>query len=490
MLPSEVDVLVVGAGASGIGAAVRLRDAGRDFLVIEKGDSVGGTWRENTYPGVACDVLSSLYSYSFARNPDWSRLFAGGEEIRRYLHGVASERGVLEHVRFGIELLDARWEPDAGRWRVSTTGGELRAGAIIAAAGPLHEPSIPSVPGLKRFDGRVFHTAQWDHDHDLSGRDVAIVGTGASAIQVIPHIAPLARSLTVVQRTPAWVLPKPDHPVPRVERLAFRLVPGAQQLFREGLYHGLELLQRAQRRPAVMAQLQRIAQAHLRLAVRDPQLRAALTPSFTLGCKRILMSNSYYGALQRPNVTVVPHALQRVTPKAIITADGGRHPVDTIIFATGFEVADPPIAHRLRRADGCSLSEVWNGSPTAYRGTMVAGFPNAFVILGPNTGNGHTSAFVVIEAQLDLIMGALRQLDTGEGGAIAPRLEAQHAWDAEVQEALAGTVWNAGGCDSWYLGRDGRNSSIYPWGTGDLRRRCRALDLDDFEHVPLQAVTR
>lgn len=478
----DIDVLIIGAGPSGIGAAVRLLRAGRrDLLVLEKGSSPGGTWRENHYPGVACDVPSTLYSYSFAPKPDWSRAYADGPEIRRYIETVARDYGVEQHIRLGCTMLSARWDPGEARWLVDTTDGSFRARALISAAGPLHEPSIPDVPGLDAFAGAAFHTARWDHEHDLAGRCVAVVGTGASAIQVIPKIAPIARHLTVVQRTPPWVLPKPDHAIHPLEQAVLRHVPGVQAALRQVLYHGFELVQLAQRHPQVMRQIQRLAELHLRLRVRDRTLREALTPSFVLGCKRILMSNSYYSALQRENVTVVPHALTRLNRRSIRTADGTTHRAETVIFATGFEATDPPIAKHVRDADNRTLASIWNGSPTAYRGTMAAGFPNLFFLIGPNTGNGHSSAFVVLEAQLDLIVRVLDAADApGRGVALAPTPEAQDAWDADVQAALQGTVWNVGGCDSWYIDNQGRNSTIYPWTTIDLRRRCRQLILDDF----------
>lgn len=482
MKAKDVRVLIVGGGFSGVGAAIRLKRAGiEDLVLLEKAEQLGGTWRDNTYPGCACDVPSTLYSYSFDLNPDWGRVFALQPEIDGYLRDVAERHGVLPHVRFGCEVTEAHWDEGRARWIVKTTKGRYVAQAIVGAAGPLHEPSIPNLPGLDRFEGAMFHSSRWDHQHELDGERVAVVGTGASSIQFVPEIQPRVGRLHLFQRTAPWVLPKPDHAIPRVEKAFFRHVPGAQRAWRATLYHALELMQLAQRRPKVMQQVQRVGLAHLRLRVRDPKLRAALTPDFTLGCKRILMSNTYYGALQRENVEVVPHAVREVREGSVVGADGVEREVDTIIFGTGFHATDPPIAARVRGRDGRTMAETWQGSPQAYLGTTVSGFPNLFLVIGPNTGNGHTSAFVIIEAQLEYIVGALEAMERDGLASVDVRAERQAAYDADVQDALAGTVWNAGGCQSWYLDDNGRNASIYPWTTIDLRRRTGSFDLTEYE---------
>ncbi|MFC4944452.1 flavin-containing monooxygenase [Pseudonocardia sp. GCM10023141] len=486
---TSVRVAVIGAGFSGVGAAIALTNAGiHDYVVLEKAAEVGGTWRENTYPGCGCDVFSSLYSYSFAPNPNWSRAFARQPEILAYLRDVAERYGVTERVRFETVVRGATWSETTQTWTVETSTGIVEAQAVIAAAGPLHEPKIPDLPGLDTFAGTTFHSAEWNHDHDLTGRRVAVVGTGASAIQFVPEIVDRVASLTLFQRTAPWVLPKPDHPVPAIESGLFRRVPAAQRAFRSALYHGLELLQLGQRHPRVMAQIQRIGLANLRLQVRDPQLRAALTPEFTLGCKRILLSNTYYRALTRPHVDVVPRGVREVRERSVIDADGVEHEVDTIIFGTGFHVTDPPIASMVRGRDGRTLAEVWQGSPQAYLGTTVSGFPNAFITIGPNLGNGHSSAIVLVEAQLRYIVGALKAMDRDGIASIDVRKGVQSSYNSEVQAALAGTVWNAGGCSSYYLDANGRNSAIYPWSTIDLRRRTRRFTLAAYETRAVDAV--
>jgi cyclohexanone monooxygenase len=480
---TDHEVLIIGGGFSGIGAAIALQSAGiEDFALLEKAGELGGTWRENTYPGCACDVPSALYSYSFALHPDWSRVFAPQAEIQAYLKSVAQRHRVPGRTRFHCEVLSGAWDETQQQWILQTTTGPLTSKAIVAAGGPLHEPRIPKLPGLSRFQGELFHSARWNHQLDLTGRRVAVIGTGSSAIQFVPEIAGRAGRLHLFQRTAPWVLPKPDHPIPGLEKALFRHVPGAQRVLRETIYHSLELLQLGQRHPAVMRQVQRIGVAHLRLAVRDDELRRALTPDFTLGCKRLLLSNTYYPALQRENVEVVAHALQRVNARSVVGADGVQRPVDTIILATGFHATDPPIAGLIRGRDGRTLEEAWQGSPSAYIGTTVSNFPNAFLMIGPNLGNGHSSAFVIIEAQLRYITQALLALR--HHASIEVHAEVQRAYDAKVQRALAGTVWNAGGCQSYYLDRNGRNAAIYPWTTRDLRRRLSCFNLEEYDVVP------
>ena len=478
---THVRTLIVGAGFSGIGMAVALRDAGMDdFVVLEKAAAPGGTWRENTYPGCACDVPSAVYSFSFEPNPDWSHVYAHQPEIEAYLNRTVERRGLAGAIRFGTELLAAEWDEADSLWRIETNRGAYTADVLIAGAGPLHQPVVPDLPGLDRFEGTVFHSAEWRHEHDLCGERVAVVGTGASAIQFVPRIQPTVGRMHLFQRTAPWVLPKLDHRIGSLEKAVYRRIPGAQRTLRELLYHGFELVQLAQRHPRAMQQLERIARLHLRRSVPDPELREALTPSFVLGCKRILQSNDYYPAITADNVEVVTHPVRELGANSVSAADGIEREVDTIIFGTGFHATDPPIAKRVRGREGSSLEGVWHGSPQAYLGTTIAGFPNAFLVIGPNLGNGHSSAIVLIEAQARYIVDALRTMDAERLATVEPRAEIQERWNRDVQEALAGTVWNAGGCSSYYLDANGRNSAIYPWTTLDLRRRLRSFDRDAF----------
>lgn len=479
----EARVLIVGAGVSGMTAAIALQRAGvpdDEVVIVDAGSEVGGTWRDNTYPGCACDVPSILYSFSFAQNPDWTRQFARQPEIQEYVRGVARRFGLDRRIDFNVEAGAGHWDESAQRWIVETSAGTIRAQFVIAAAGPLYEPRLPAVPGLDGFEGAAFHSARWDHTVDLTGKDVVVVGSGASAIQIVPKIQPQVGRLTMLQRTPAWVLPRPDRRIPKLERWLYRRVPGLQNFVRQCFRIVLEGQQLGQRHPRVMQQAQKLGLWNLRRQVSDPALREALTPQFTLGCKRLMMSNTYYPALTAPNSTVVPAALQEVRARSVIAADGTEHPADVIVFATGFHVTDPPIAGQVRGRSGLPLAEVWGESPQAYLGTVAPDVPNAFLMVGPNLGNGHTSVFLPVEAQAGWIAQAVTTARSQGIEAIEVRPEVHRDWNARVQEALQGTVWNAGGCASYYLDAAGRNSTIYPWTTYDLERRTRRFRLEDF----------
>lgn len=478
------EVVVIGGGASGIGAAIRLRQEGiTDFVLLEKSGALGGTWRDNTYPGCACDVPSALYSFSFAPNPEWTRAFAGQEEIRRYLVDVATRHGVLEHARFGVEVLEARWDEPTHRWRLQTSDGVIVARYVVAAAGPWHEPKIPAIPGLDTFPGEVFHSARWRHDVPLAGKRVAVVGSGASAVQFVPAIQPEVKALHLFQRTAQWVLPKPDHHVPRAERWLLRTFPAAQRALRAAEYGAMELFGVGFRNPRLLEEVQRIGKRHLEKTVRDPVLRAKLTPRYTLGCKRLLMSNTYYRALGAPNVAVHATEVRAIDGARVIGADGSEAEVDTIVLGTGFHILDMPVAERVFDGEGRSMAKAWGGSPRAYYGTTVTGFPNLFLLLGPNLGTGHSSAFTILEAQLAYVIDGLRQLRRREATRAEVRAEVQAAFDAEVQAALPTTVYNAGGCSSYYLDANGRNGFAWPWSTPALVRRLATFDLAAYDVV-------
>jgi cation diffusion facilitator CzcD-associated flavoprotein CzcO len=488
--PAEVDAVIVGSGFSGLAMAVRLlREGNRDFVVLERGGDVGGTWRDNSYPGCACDVPSHLYSFSFAPNPEWSSTFSPQAEIHAYLRRVAEEQGVLPHVRLHCEMREAAWDEGAQRWRIETAQGPLSARVLVAAAGPLSEPSIPGLPGLDRFQGTTFHSATWDHGHDLAGERVAVVGTGASAIQFVPRIQPRVGSLHIFQRTPPWIMPRSARPITGLERAVYRRLPAAQRSMRSAIYWGRELyalpLVRARLAPVVEA----VARMHLRRQVPDPELRARLTPDYAPGCKRILISDDYLPALSRDNVEVVTDGIAEVREHSIVTRDGRERQVDTIIFGTGFHVTDVRVATRLRGGDGRSLAEVWAGGMAAHRGTTVAGFPNLFLLLGPNTGLGHTSVVLMAEAQAGYVIEALRHMRARSVGAMAVRPAAQAVFNDRVQRAMAGTVWTAGGCASWYLDGNGRNTTLWPDFSFRFRRLLRRFDAGSYEQLPVPPAT-
>jgi cation diffusion facilitator CzcD-associated flavoprotein CzcO len=485
----HVHVAIVGAGFGGLGMAIRLRRAGvEDFVVLERDAEVGGTWWANTYPGCQCDVPSHLYSFSFAPNPDWHRTYAKQPEIRDYLVGCADRFGVRDRIRTGTTVTRVAWDEAAARWTVETTTGTWTADILVAAPGPLSEPSIPDVPGLGSFRGATMHTARWDDSVDLRGRRVAVVGTGASAIQVVPEIAGEVEHLTVLQRTPPWVVPHRDRPITDAERRVYRRFPGLQRAVRRGVYWMRELLVPGLvHRPGLMKGVERLARRHLATQVKDPELRRRLTPRYRIGCKRILPSNKWYPALQRDNVTVVTEGLGEVRPDAVVAADGSVHEADVIIFATGFHVTDVAIADRIAGPDGRTLADVWGDSMQAYRGTTVAGFPNLFFLVGPNTGLGHNSIVVMIEAQVHYVLGALRAMRERGAARIEVRPEAQEAFNADLQRRLAGSVWNTGGCASWYLDAGGRNTTIWPDFTWRFRRELDRFDAEAYELTPADA---
>lgn len=474
-------VAIIGSGFGGLGTAMRLQQEGlRDFVILERANEVGGTWRDNSYPGCACDVQSHLYSFSFAPNPGWSRRYSPQPEILAYLRGCAERAGLLPHLRLGQEVQAATWDSAEQRWRIETSFGVLTATILVAATGPLSEPQWPAIAGLETFSGTVFHSARWDHSHDLRGRRVAVIGTGASAIQFIPEIQPQVGKLILYQRTPPWVLPRHDRAVPARVRRLLAAVPPAQRLLRAGIYGLRELLGLPFMHPRWMQFGQKAALHHLARQVADPELRARLRPDYTMGCTRVLLSDNYYPALTRPNVEVLTAAITKVCGPRIRTADGSEREVDTIICGTGFRVTDSPLARWVRGRDGRTLGEVWQGSPQAHLGTTVAGFPNLFLLLGPNTGLGHTSVVLMIEAQVEHLVAALRHMQRRGLCAIEPRPEVQAAFVREIDERMRGTVWNTG-CRSWYLDRTGRNSTLWPGSTARYLWRGR---FDPADYIP------
>jgi cation diffusion facilitator CzcD-associated flavoprotein CzcO len=474
----EVNVLIVGGGLSGISAAVHLLEAGEhDVVLLEREAELGGVWRDNTYPGCECDIPSHVYSYSFAPNRNWSRTFGERSEIQEYILRVAEERGVRDLVQFNAEVLNATWQEDEHRWVVSTANSVYAARILaIATGGPLSEPAVPNLPGLDGFEGTIFHSARWRDDHDLAGERVAVVGTGASAIQFVPEIQPLVSSLTLFQRTPAWVLPKKNRAVGRAQKALLRL-PGGLALVRGPQFAIAELVRFGFKHPRLLRPMESVARKHLREHVSSPELRAKLTPSYKVGCKRVLFSSNFYDALVQDNVTVVPLGVRDVNKNSIVAADGSEHPVDTIVFATGFQALTAPITSRVVGRSNQTIAQVWNGRPKAFNATSIAGFPNAFYFFGPNSVLG--SAFMMAEAQSRYLVEAVKVMRRKGLTMIDVHESAQDTWKRATDKELSTQIWNAGGCTSFYHDLDGSNAALWPRSMRAMRR--------ELSHFPLKA---
>ena len=482
-LPAHVRVVVVGSGFAGLGTAVRLKQQGiEDFVLLERASSVGGTWRDNTYPGCACDVPSHLYSFSFAPNPDWTHVYGRQPEIRAYLEKVTDDFGVRPHLHLETDLVVGTWDDAAMLWRLETSRGPLTADVLISGCGGLVEPALPDVPGVEDFTGPAFHSARWDHDVDLTGKRVAVIGTGASAIQFVPAIQPQVGKLVLFQRTPPWIVPRLDWAYPELQKTLLRGVPGALKANRLRQYWFREWnLLAFTGGGKLRAVAENEARKHLAKSVPDPELRATLTPDYALGCKRVLLSNDYLPAVSQPNVELVTSGITRVTPTGVVDADGVEHEVDVIVYGTGFHVMDIPLAHRLTGRDGRTLADEWaKTGAEAHRGTTVAGFPNLFLLLGPNTALGHSSVVFMIEAQIAYVMKALTALDTYRVRALEVRREAQDAYNVELQAQLDTTVWNQGGCRAWYRNAEGKNFTLWPTHTFTFRKQLSRFDAESY----------
>jgi cation diffusion facilitator CzcD-associated flavoprotein CzcO len=478
-----VKLAIIGSGFAGLGMAIQLKKAGfDDFVVLEKNDDLGGTWRDNRYPGCACDVPSHMYSFSYELNPGWSRMFAPQEEIWAYLRRCVDKYGLAPHIRYGAAVDSLEWDEEARHWRVALGDGTvLTPKAVVSGIGALHVPSLPDIPGAERFTGTAFHSAQWDHGCDLTGKRVAVIGTGASAIQFVPKVAERAASLRVFQRTPPWIQPKPDFVFPAWARAVFRHVPGATRAFRDTIYWVLEA--RAVGftiSPKLMAPQEKVARVHIARQVPDPELRAKVTPDYTIGCKRILLSSDYYPALSRPHVDVVTDDITEITETGLVTADGTAHDVDVIIYGTGFRVTDALAEQRIVGRGGVKIQEAWADGIEAHHGVTIAGFPNLFMLLGPNTGLGHNSVVFMIESQVQHVLSCLRLLSEEKADVIEVRPEAQRRFNRGLQRRLRKAVWNEGGCRSWYLDDKGVNRTLWPGFTFEYWARTRKARRRDY----------
>lgn len=478
----DVEVAILGSGFSGLAIAAELKKVGiEDFVILERAATLGGTWRDNHYPGCACDVPSHLYSFSFAPKSDWSRAYAPQAEIRAYLERCADDLDLRRHILFEREIVATTWDDAAAGWRVrARTGEEITARALVVAVGALSNPAYPHLRGIERFRGAQFHSARWDHGYDLRGKRVVVIGTGASAIQFVPEIQPRVDRLYVVQRTPPWVMPRPDRAFSAWEKAAFRRVPGLRWLYRQRLYWSHELRVLAFEHPALMRLVAREGERHLARSVRDPALRRLLTPRYLPGCKRILLSNDYYPALAQPNVEVIAGEVVEVSEQAVTLGDGRVLEVDAILYGTGFAVHDYLGGMEVTGPDGVSLASRWQDGAEAYLGTTIAGFPNLFVMTGPNTGLGHNSMLAMIEGQARYVREAICVLRERRLASLAPRQDVQRAYNAWLARRHTRTVWSTG-CASWYLDANGKNTTLWPGSVTAFRARMARVRLGDFE---------
>jgi len=479
----DADIVVIGTGFAGIGMAIALKKAGiEDFVVLERARDLGGTWRDNDYPGCACDIPSMLYSFSFERNDRWSRIYPPQGEIWEYLRRCVERHRIGPHIRFDTDVRGAEYDDASATWTVRTQHGELRTRVIVSGMGPLNRANVPDIPGLQSFAGTVFHSSAWNHGYDLRGKNVGVIGTGASSIQFVPEIAPVAGRLHVFQRTPPWVIPKPDRAVGALGRTLRRFPPYAWAV-RKLIYWILEV--RAYGftvDPKRLELAERLSLHHLARQVPGAELRAKLTPAYRLGCKRVLLSSDYYPALQRPNVELVTSEIREVQPGGVVTADGVVRPLDALVFGTGFHAADSVAPMSIVGRGGVTLDDAWRDGARAYLGISVAGFPNLFLLIGPNTGLGHNSMVFMIEAQIRYVMSALAHMRRARVPALDVRREVQAGFNAALQRRMARTVW-ASGCTSWYLDRSGRNTTLWPGFTFVYRFLTRRLDPRKYERA-------
>ncbi|MCG6167240.1 NAD(P)/FAD-dependent oxidoreductase [Leptospira sp. FAT2] len=481
-----LDAIIIGTGFAGLGMGIRLKQAGiHSFVILEQADGVGGTWRDNHYPGAACDVQSHLYSFSFEQNPNWSRMYGLQSEILGYLNHCTDKYDLRSHIRFNNSVNSAIFDERSGLWHVtSTNGNSFKCKSLINGSGGLSRPVLPDIPGLKKFKGKMFHSARWDHSYDLNNKTVGVIGTGASAIQIVPAIQPSVKKLHLFQRTAPWVIAKPDRAISGTERWLFRFFPPAQRLFRLAIYWMLEFRVIAFTiHPGLMRILEAFAKSYLKKQIKNPELRRKVTPNFTIGCKRVLISNEYYGALQKPNVIVNTTAIQEIRENGIVTKDGTEHPIDALILATGFQAAEAMSPFEVKGLNGNDLNDAWKNGAEAYLGTTVSGFPNFFLIVGPNTGLGHSSMVLMIESQIHYVLQCILSMRKKKLKFINVLKQAQDKYNQAIQSRLEKSIWNTGGCVSWYRTSSGKNTTLWPGFTFEFRLKTKFVNLSHYEAV-------
>ncbi|APT09686.1 MULTISPECIES: flavin-containing monooxygenase [Mycobacteriaceae] len=481
-MSDTTSVLIIGAGFAGLGTAIQLLKRGiDDFVILERAGEVGGTWRDNSYPGAACDIPSLLYSYSFEPNPDWSRAYSGSSEILAYIKAMVDKHALARFICFHVNVTGLAFDEDSGTWTVETDGGSsYRSRTVVMASGPLANANFPDIRGLHSYAGHKIHSARWDHDYDMSDKRVAVIGTGASAVQIVPELVKTARSVKVFQRTPGWVLPRPDFPHPSVAKAAFGRLPILQSAARQAWFwaHEVMAVGMVWNTPATTA-IAWAAKANLRRQVKDSWMRRQLTPDFRPGCKRMLMTSDYYPALRQNNCKLITWPIATISPIGIRTADGIEHEVDCIVFATGFDVCKAGTPFPITGVDGRKLAEEWSNGAYAYKSVSVSGYPNLFFTFGPNSGPGHNSALVYLEAEIRYIVDAIGIIIEGGIQTFDVKEDRQNSYHAQLQRRLAGTTWNSG-CKSWYLTEDGYNGTMYPGFTTQFARQLARVELDDY----------
>jgi cation diffusion facilitator CzcD-associated flavoprotein CzcO len=484
MTHADLPIAILGAGFAGIGTAIRLKQRGiHSFTIYERASEIGGTWRDNTYPGAACDVPSHAYSLSFEQNPGWTRRYSPSSEIQAYLLGLVEKWKLREHLRLGVEIVEARFDENAGVWSLGTDAGEtVTARVVVSCVGGLVDPALPDIKGLASFAGETFHTARWNHGYELTGKRVGVIGTGASAVQVVPSIAPQVERLAVFQRTPAWVIPKHDARYSPRARDRFARHPALLRASRFVQYALSEVMGPMifLDAPRLSAVGERMSLRHLHAQVRDPALREKLTPHFQFGCKRILVSDDYWASFERPNVDLVTDPIEEIRPEGIQTRDGTVHELDAIVLATGFALGLASAPFPITGRAGRSLDDVWKDGAVAYKGMTVAGFPNWFICMGPNTGPGHTSVLVFTEAQIEHVLGAVDAIRTRSLKWVDVRPSVQDSYNAKIQGRMKHMVWGSG-CHSWYLSKDGSNHSLYPGFAFEYAWRARRFRDAEYE---------
>ena len=481
--PVHTRALIIGTGFSGLGMAIALQRQNVEFLMLEKADEIGGTWRDNTYPGCACDIPSHMYSFSFEPKADWTHMWSFQPEIQDYLLGVTEKYGLRRYIRFNSHVDRAHWDDAEDRWHVFTSDGrEFVAQFVISGAGGLHIPLVPDFPGLDEFRGAAFHSAEWDHGVDITGKRVAVIGTGASAIQIVPEIVKDVAALQLYQRTPAWVMPRPNNPIPEWMRNLFATVPGTRALMRAGIYWIHEGVGFAMtRQPRLLKIGELLGKWNIRRSIKDKDVRRKLTPDYRAGCKRILNSDTYYRGIADPRTEVITDRIARFTPTGIVTADGTEREADVVVFATGFHVTDSYTYVHIKGPQGEDLVDRWNREGiAALRGITVADMPNLFFLLGPNTALGHNSVVFMIESQIRYAAKAIAAVDKRGAAALAPTRAAQDSYNDELQDELAGTVWSTGGCQSWYLDEHGVNRTLWSGMTWQYWLATRRFDPSEY----------